>query len=63
MKMLAAIMDITRLKFFRHGYVARRTMKCLVYDPRKVSGWDLEKRKSRSCITKRKHHERTKQIR
>ena len=56
MKIIAAIMDVTRLKFFRHGYVARKTKKCLVYDPRiiKVAECDFQKEND---------DERTKQIR
>jgi hypothetical protein len=37
MKILAAVMDVTRLKFSRRDFtVKRQTKKCLVYDPSKV---------------------------
>ncbi len=44
MKIIAAIMDVTTLRFFRHGYIARRTKRYLVYDPSKVTGWDIERK-------------------
>ena len=53
MKILAAIMDVVHVKRWFREFKITKIKRCLVYDPSKVSGWDLE----------RKHHERTKQIR
>ena len=49
MKIIAAIMDISILKFWRYKdkvwFDSRMTKKFLVYDPSKVTGWDLRKEK------------------
>ena len=46
MKILAAIMDISFVKWSgsHRQHVIRKVKKFLVYDPRKVTGWDIEKR-------------------
>jgi len=35
-KVIAAIMEVTLLRFFRNGHVARKKRKCLVYDPKEI---------------------------
>ena len=35
-KVIAAIMEVTLLRFFRNGYVARKRKKCLIYDPKEI---------------------------
>ena len=44
-KVVAAIMDISFVKKFHDQYIISKVKKCLVYDPSKVSGWDLERKK------------------
>ena len=49
MKIVAAIMDISFVKFCKRpkGYYISKVKRCLVYDPRvvKVASWDIEKEK------------------
>ena len=44
MKIIAAIMDVVHVKRWFKEYEITRIKRCLVYDPSKVSGWDIEKR-------------------
>ena len=44
MKILAAVMDVVHVKKYRYGYIISKVKKYLVYDPSKVSGWELQKR-------------------
>ena len=47
MKFLAAIMDISFVKYRKRpkGYYISKVKKCLVYDPTKVSACHVEKEK------------------
>ena len=44
MKIIAAIMDISFVKKYRYGHIISKVKKYLVYNPSKVSGWELQKR-------------------
>ena len=44
MKILAAVMDVVHVKKYRYGYIISKVKKYLVYDPSKVTGWDIEKK-------------------
>ena len=44
MKIIAAIMDVVHVKRWFSEYRITKIKKCLVYNPSKVSGWDLQKR-------------------
>lgn len=46
MKILAAVMDVVHVKYWwrTKGYRISKVKKFLVYDPSKVTGWDIEKK-------------------
>ena len=45
MKIIAAIMDVVFVKPWFGEFKITRIKKYLIYDPRKVTGWDIERRK------------------
>ena len=47
MKIIAAIMDVVHVKKDgkRKQFFITKIIRCLVYDPSKVPGWDIEKRR------------------
>ena len=44
MKIIAAIMNISFVRKFHKEYIITKVKKFLVYDPSKVTGWDIEKK-------------------
>ena len=45
MKIIAAIMDVVFVKPWFGEFKITRIKKFFVYDPSKVTGWDIEKRR------------------
>ena len=45
MKILAAVMDVVFVKPWFREFKITRIKKFFVYDPSKVSGWELEKKR------------------
>ena len=45
MKIIAAIMDVVHVKRWFGEFKITKIKKYLVYDPSKVTGWDIEKRR------------------